>query len=280
MKGENAPVEKINKVISFSNKLLMTRYDWQRFITKLNAPIGLPKFLGGIDHPIGLQDGYLESLSIEDKRIIKGVSELDFESSLEFLSQINDDEETATEQTDILTRQLNSMIADYLRSHEFDGEHKFLISEEVPQIPGEWWSATEVRKNEYRKANSLISVYDAHSKITSKLSLSDAIMSRKRKKVTAVASTKRRLYRLRERFQDVEIDQTSNFDISIWNIRQSTVNRAKDLSIPIEVYQVWAQTFALPSTYVVSAKKRKRSEDLSEVTTSSQDNIFDTHTHV
>jgi len=242
------------RCINIADEMVHENRAWARVVKRHDIPVGLPTFLGGIDHPIGLTDSYDQTLTADDFKVIRGLSVMDPLEALDFIIETPEEAKGTVEEivmksvlSDIISkvRQLTVVETFIDNSESFIFDMREIIpSEGIP-----WWECSQ-RRTAFKKEHGLVSISEFINQISAQMTLKIMLIegANVREPRRAWTQTKSRIIRLRDRFRsDPDLTSEEIKTLSIWKIRENVFNQADQLVAPIDTLDSLIDRKSLPS---------------------------------
>jgi len=211
----------------YAYKMLQRVQSWKHYIERYNPPLGFPLFLGGIEHPCGIDPRYIETVSEDDKAIVKYILDL---PPMEALAQIYLPHVTE-EVPDVDVEDKIREFIIHFNNHLSDMPEGFVIDLDKthPFIRGQ--KTLDIRDS-FKKENNLVSLLDMVNETVSKISFQTMLSSSARPTVVKYPQASRnRLTKLRTLSATVDRGSIDTADLSLWKIKDTVFNRAKALVV-------------------------------------------------
>lgn len=177
--GNKREVDVTNVIAHF---LIQKDFRWRKCVAKNKVPIGSPSFLGGLDHPCGLDPLYKDTISQEDANVMECLSSMD---PVESYALILEDQvlEKGAEVLKEAANIIKSIISDegpYDGDSHPIGDYRWDLRRLVPQSQNahgnpERFADWVNRRNAYARANGLVSASSYLNDLVSKVELLDTI---------------------------------------------------------------------------------------------------------
>jgi hypothetical protein len=225
---------------------------WKRIILQYQIPIGLPQFLGGIEHPIGMTENYLLTLPLEDLKVIKGLSDLAPIDAFGFVWEFPEEiQGTAIEMELLIEMQaiLMELGSREILSVFIENDTTFTYDlNEVCPFGQSWWKTQESRKA-FVRDNHLVSLHEiltTHVRSSAlRIMLDKGLSDRPGQK--AWTASKNRINKLRQAFAHVTLDPSDVSELSVWKIKERIFNHLRNLVVPKVVADEILNRRSLPS---------------------------------
>lgn len=253
LKYEKPDSPRILMAIEIADMLISRDFGWSNAIKKGDMPIGLPSMLGGINHPCCLLPNYILTLSESDIKVIQGLSEISPLEALALIWEVPEDDDVNGDMTSQLIGDLTHVLMDSPVSMDLEDTHsQFDIKTLVPEISGEKWFDLSNRRKKFLQDHGLISIVDfVNSYIEGgrqKLILESE--SCPTKVVKSYRSLRNKSIFLRQRFHNVEINNESLSELSVWRIKENVMNKSREIVFNKVFLESLADKDKLPSLMV------------------------------
>jgi len=252
LKYDNKDSVRIERACIISDVLLSRNYSWKNIIGKYSIPVGLPQFLGGLNHPIGLTENYLSTISDSDIKVIIGLNLIDPLLGLPIIWQ--DENGEIDEDLSSTISLLIESIKDSVESEdlsEVDGT-KFNIENHITRGTGERYSDYLTRCETFKSENNLISIHEFVSSIITGLRQRDILLNEDfetpiKKSYTSIRN---RLLFLRSHFESVKPEKYDITEVSVWKIKERVLEATKKILFKKNYLDTLVNKDSLPSFLV------------------------------
>lgn len=242
---------RICRAIQIADYLLSQDHGWFNTIQRKGLPIGLPPFLGGINHPIGLTSNYIQTLLECDIKVIQGLLSY---PPLEALSLIwEEPEEDNTDSSSEFLRQMIQCLKNTPKGMDLsDRCNYFILDELFPWPKGQRFLARQNEVKNFKSVNRLLSIQEFASKVVMGLNLKKVLTEQVSppKPRKSYLTLRLRAEKLRELFKDVEIDMDELPNLSVWKLKQHVLNKSNSILFPEELLDSLVDKSCLPSMQV------------------------------
>lgn len=240
------------RCLGLANLLLKRDTMVSDFCRRKRIPLGLPRSLGGIDHPEGLNPDYAKLLEKPIQKYLEGLYSADstsLEGLEEFLQEFDDevDAERGVDPEAIKEKQREyiSLIRDH-HSHRIvtgDSIRNELKGPRQQRVPA-WQVSKEAKARQLATLESELK--DIRSKFLYKILLSEDSKVQKRSRKSNLYGIEKKLETLKSKFES-RPDPDQNALPTLGQLAKRIADRAQDFWVPSEIKRLWMEGMTLPS---------------------------------
>lgn len=231
----------LDRAIALADRLIARRRSVYSRVMKHDMPVGLPRCLGGIDHPVGLKKGYVSSLREDYLDTVNRYMDL---TCLELIELEYEPEETRGVDPDILKQYVLSYVKHVMENPEKCVSRQSLF-DELPDGRKNFRSM-----NQLAKTRGLSTVYSQIGTIEKRLMFDLLLKGGKlnRTKVRPITAISRRFERTSLKLANHSIGRPRIWELG--EIKKRVSDRKAETFFPDFELDLWVEGLDLPSMRV------------------------------